>query len=101
MKKAAAVFFIVVFAAAMFHFFFGEDHGSVCFPSVGGGYGQVHHDHGHASTCLCFLNTLFVPENDDWDGSVDFRVPLVPADECRLYASFVPDIAHPPNSSLL
>ena len=101
MKRAVLVVFILVFAAGMFHYFYGEDHGTVRFPPAGSAFGNVHHHHGHATTCLCFMNALFVPEPDVWDGAADFRVPLAPAAESRLFASLGADIAHPPNSSLV
>ena len=100
MKRAVVVFFILIFAAAMFHFFYGEDHGAIHFPSEGGGFGRVHHHHGDASTCLSFLSGLFSPETADWDGAAVLRGALAPADGSRLFASLGADIAHPPNSFL-
>lgn len=98
MKKTLVIVVFLIFAAAMFHYFYGEGHGSVRLPSAGIAFGSVHHDHGYASTCLCFTNALFVPEPDAWDGATDFRIPLALADESRLFASLGADIAHPPNS---
>jgi hypothetical protein len=97
MKKAVAVVFILVFAAAMFHYFYGEDHGSVRFPSAGSALGNVHHHHhGSGSTCLCFVSALAGPEADDWVRATDFRIMLTPPGESRLRASLGADIAHPP-----
>ncbi len=98
MKKAAGVIFILIFAASMFHYFYGEEHCPARFPLADGGFEHVHHHHGNASTCLCFLSALFAPESDVWDGAADLWVPLAPAGESRLFASLGADIAHPPNS---
>jgi hypothetical protein len=100
MKKPLAAFFILIFAAAMFHFFYGEDHGSIFFPSDAGGFGRLHHQHGDASTCLSFLSGLFSPETADWDGAPVLRVAPAPAEKSSLLASLGTDIAHPPNSFL-
>jgi hypothetical protein len=96
MKKAVAVVFVLVFAAAMVHYFYGEDHGAVRFPSGGGSFSRVHHHHGNTSTCLCFIYALAGPEADDWIRVSDFRMMLTPSGESRLRASLGADIAHPP-----
>jgi hypothetical protein len=96
MKKAVAVVFILVFAAAMVHYFYGEDHADVGLPPVNGGFNRVHHHHGNASTCLCFVSALAGPEAHDWVWVSDFRIMLTPPDESRLRASLGADIAHPP-----
>jgi hypothetical protein len=101
MKKVVAVVFLVVFAAAMFHYFHGEDHNTVRFPSADGGFGNVHHHHGNSPTCLCFLSALFGPEPEAWGRTVDYWIPLVLADGSRLRASLGADIAHPPNDFLI
>ena len=96
MKKAVVVVFIVIFAAAMFHYFYGEDHCPVGFPSADGGFSHVRHHHANASTCLCFLSGLIGPESDNWVGATDFLIMLSPVGENRLLASLGADIAHPP-----
>lgn len=101
MKKTVSVIFILVFAVAMFHFFYGEEHGSVRFPSAVNAFNGVPHHHGDASTCLCCVNILFVPEPDAWDGAADFRSLPVPGGESRVLPSLGADILHPPNSFLL
>ena len=101
MKKAVLVVILLIFTAGTFHFFYGEDHGTIRVPGAGNAFGNVHHHHGHATTCLCFMNALFVPEPDVWDGAADFRFPLATAGERRLFAPLGADILHPPNSSLV
>lgn len=101
MKKAVVVVFIVFFAAAMFHYFYGEGHGAVRFPSDGPGFGNVHRHHGHTSTCLCFTSALAGPETADWVRIADFRLMHPPPGESRLRASLGTDIAHPPESFLI
>jgi hypothetical protein len=98
MKKAVVVVFVVIFAAGMFHYFYSEEHCPVSYPSARSGFSYVHHPHGNASPCLCFLSTLLAPESDDWVRAPDFLIKLSPAGENRLRASLGADIAHPPKS---
>jgi hypothetical protein len=97
LKKPVVVLFVLIFAAAMFHFFYGEDHCPSGLPSTGGGFCQVHHHHGNASTCLSFLSGLFGPETADWDGAAVLRIALAPPVEGRPSPSLGVDISHPPN----